>query len=70
LNLKLQKKVSGTLFLPHLTRRNVMSVLEKFLLFLKLFAVQSLPYSVVIGSVTVTIALTPVPAPVPPPPAE
>jgi hypothetical protein len=47
-----------------------MSVLEKFLLFLKLFAVQSLPYSVVIGSVTVTIALTPVPAPVTPPPAE
>jgi hypothetical protein len=46
-----------------------MSILEKFLLFLKLFAVQSLPYSVIIGSVTVTISLTPVPAPPSEPPA-
>jgi hypothetical protein len=45
-----------------------MSILQKFLLFLKLFAVQSLPYTVVIGTVEVTIALVPVP-PAPEPPA-
>jgi hypothetical protein len=46
-----------------------MSILEKFLLFLKLFAVQSLPYSVIIGSVTVTISMTPVAPPAEPPAA-
>lgn len=47
-----------------------MSILQKFLLFLKLFAVQSLPYTVVIGTVEVTIALVPPPAPAPEPPAS
>jgi hypothetical protein len=45
-----------------------MNNLQKFLLVLKLFAVQSLPYTITMGTVEVTIALVPK-APVPETPA-
>jgi len=47
-----------------------MSLLEKLLAILKIAAIQLLPYSVVIGSVTLTVAMTPPPADPPPPAPE